>query len=63
MHDRREGDDAGEEVGVLDQGNGELDELGDVLGGLDGLCGVHVVGLPGGDGFVRSAGGDIPGYT
>jgi hypothetical protein len=41
---------------VFDEGYGELDELGDVLGGLDGFCGVDVVGLAGDDGFVGDAG-------
>lgn len=61
MNDGAERDDAGEEVGVFDEGNWELDELGYALCCFDGLCRVDVVGVSGEDALVRGAGCDVSG--
>lgn len=61
MYDGCECDYASEEVGVLNEGYGKLDQLRDVLRCLDGLCGVDIVGWSWHDRLVRSTGGDIPG--
>ena len=43
MDNRGEGNDTGEKMSVLDQGNWKRDELGDVLRCLNGFHGVYVV--------------------
>ena len=48
MHDGAEGDGAGEEGGVFCEHDGQSDEVGELVCGLDGFGGVNVVGGDGG---------------
>lgn len=47
MDDGAEGDGAGEEWGVVDEGYGEGDEVGEIVGAAEGFCGVDVEGCDG----------------
>ena len=66
MDDGGEGDGAGEEGAVVREADGEGDEVGEFVGGVDGFGGVDVVGgdwgrvvfRPGAGGFLFDGGED-----